>query len=251
MHTIGVVMPAWNEAEGLPNFICELNTELKKWQPIFVVIDDHSTDQTSLVVQRLIKSGIDLRLFVNQVNSGHGPSTLKALRAGLNLKVDFILAVDGDGQCYGRDLAKMVEILANTQTDVVEGVRIARTDPVYRKFVTCIVRTLVSIKSRKKALDANTPFRAYRVANLSDLVDVIPENIKIPNLLISMISRKWGYKISEIEIQSIPRRGNNPNGSTWGKTPKAIPSSRFIKFCISSGIQCVVFSVPSRAKTKS
>jgi len=250
MHTIGVVMPAWNEAEGLPDFISELNEELKKWKPIFVVIDDHSTDQTTLAVQRLIKSGIDLRLFVNQVNSGHGPSTLKALKAGLNLKVDFIVAVDGDGQCYGRDLARMVEILATTQTDVVEGVRIARTDPAYRKFVTFMVRTLVSIKSRKVALDANTPFRAYRVANLSDLVNVIPENIKIPNLLISMISRRWEFEISEVQIQSIPRRGSNPNGSTWGKTAKAIPSSRFIKFCISSGIQWVVYSVPSHPKPK-
>jgi glycosyltransferase involved in cell wall biosynthesis len=250
MHTIAVVMPAWNEAEGLPGFIRELNDDLKKWRPSFVVIDDHSTDETARVTKELIKSGIDLSLFVNQVNSGHGPSTLKALKAGLNLGVDFIVAVDGDGQCYGRDLARMVEVLETTQNDVVEGVRVARTDPNYRKFITFMVRTLVSVKSRKIALDANTPFRAYRSANLSDIVGAIPDDIKIPNLLISTICRKWGFKISEIQIESIPRRGSNPNGSTWGKTVRAIPSRRFIKFCISSGFQWVSYSVPPESKSR-
>ena len=250
MHTIAVVMPAWNEAEGLPDFIRELNHELKKWQPSFVVIDDHSTDQTALVTKELMKSGIDLSLFVNQVNSGHGPSTLRALKEGLNLGVDFIIAVDGDGQCYGRDLARMVEVLATTQTDVVEGVRVDRTEPNYRKFITLMVRTLVSIKSRKIASDANTPFRAYRSANLSEIVGVIPDDFKIPNLLISTICRKWGFKISEIQIESIPRRGSNPNGSTWGKTARAIPSKRFVKFCISSGIQWVTYSVPPDSKSR-
>ena len=250
MHTIAVVMPAWNEAEGLPDFIRELNDELKKWQPSFVVIDDHSTDETARVTKELMKSGIELSLFVNQVNSGHGPSTLKALKAGLTLGVDFIIAVDGDGQCYGRDLARMVEVLETTRNDVVEGVRVARTDPTYRKFITFMVRTMVSVKSRKIALDANTPFRAYRSASLSDILGAIPDEIKIPNLLISTICRKWGFKISEIQIESIPRRGSNPNGSTWGKTARAFPSKRFLKFCVSSGIQWVSYSVPHNPKSR-
>lgn len=249
MHSIGVVMPAWNEAEGLPQFIRELNSELNRWNPIFVVIDDHSTDETALVVQELANSGIHVRLIVNQINSGHGPSTVKALKAGLNLGVDFIVAVDGDGQCYGRDLSKMVEILETTQIEVVEGIRVARKDPSYRKLVTFVARTLVSFKSKKTALDANTPFRAYRVANLSDIISAIPDGVKIPNLLISTVCRKWGVRISELQIQSIPRRGSNPNGSTWGKTAGTIPNSRFIKFCISSCIQWVFYSVPPNPKS--
>jgi len=249
MHTIGVVMPAWNEAEGLPQFIRELASELHQWHPIFVVIDDHSTDETALVVQEIAKSGIPVKLIVNEVNSGHGPSTVKALRAGLNLDVDFIIAVDGDGQCYGRDLSKMVKVLETSQFEVVEGIRVARTDPTYRKFVTFFARTIVSLKSKRIASDANTPFRIYRAIILSDIVNAIPDGTKIPNLMISAICRRWGLKISQIQIESIPRRGSNPNGSTWGKTTRAIPNARFIKFCFSSGIQWVLFNIPPNPRS--
>lgn len=250
MHTIAVVMPAWNEAEGLPDFIRELNAELNRWHPVFIVIDDQSTDQTPLAVQELGDSGIDVRLFINEINMGHGPSTLKALKAGLKLDVDFIVSVDGDGQCYGRDLARMVEILETTKSQVVEGIRVARADPFYRKIVTYTVRLLVSAKTRKKTQDANTPFRVYRNQNLSDILSCIPPSASIPNLLISTISRRWGLNISEIEIESLPRRGSNPNGSTWGKKAKTIPSPRFIKFCFYAGIQWVTFSVPSESKDR-
>ena len=250
MHTIGIVMPAWNEAEGLPSFIHELNTELSIWNPVFVVIDDQSTDQTALIAQELTKSGIKLRLFINEFNLGHGPSTLKALKAGLELAVDFIVSVDGDGQCYGRDLARMVKILETTQSDVVEGIRISRADPFYRKLITSTVRILVSVKSRKITRDANTPFRAYRAEKLSDIVGFIPDSASVPNLLISTICRRWGLRISEVQIESIPRRGSNPNGSTWGTKAKTIPSSRFIKFCVSSGLQWVTYSIPSKPKSR-
>jgi glycosyltransferase involved in cell wall biosynthesis len=239
-------MPAWNEAEGLPTFIQELNSELSRWHPQFVVVDDHSTDETAIVIEDLAKSGINLKLIVNEKNSGHGPSTLKALRAGLGLHVDFVIAVDGDGQCYGQDLARMVEILETSDVEVVEGIRIARNDPFYRKMVSLAVRILVSLKSKELPTDANTPFRAYRVKNLSQIIGAIPTDVMIPNLVISAVSRSWGLNIRELQIESIPRRGSNPNGSTWGKTIKAIPSSRFIKFCTSAALQWIFFTVPSK-----
>jgi hypothetical protein len=110
--------------------------------------------------------------------------------------------------------------------------------------VTLTVRILVSFKCKKLPTDANTPFRAYRVKNLVQILGTIPEDVMVPNLLISTVCRSWGLNISEVQIESIPRRGSNPNGSTWGKTAKAIPSSRFIKFCISAASQWIHFSVP-------
>jgi len=45
--TISVVMPAFNEEEGIVEFLSELNESLSQFDPFFVVVDDLSTDGTS------------------------------------------------------------------------------------------------------------------------------------------------------------------------------------------------------------
>jgi len=40
-------MPAYNEAEGIAEFLRELNASLEPWNPAFVVVDDASRDGTA------------------------------------------------------------------------------------------------------------------------------------------------------------------------------------------------------------
>lgn len=70
--TVSVVMPAWNEAEGIGVFIRELNKSLLPWSPSFVVVDDCSTDGTAQVVRELATRGIDISVISNAENRGHG-----------------------------------------------------------------------------------------------------------------------------------------------------------------------------------
>jgi dolichol-phosphate mannosyltransferase len=248
MNTIAVVMPAWNEAEALPVFIRELDNALTKWKRIFLVIDDCSTDGTADALRKLMSTGIDLRIITNEKNLGHGPSTAKALSAGLACGVDFVIALDGDGQCYGQDIRQMIEILQRSGVDVVEGARISRSEPVYRKIVSFAVRILVYVKSGKLPKDANTPFRAYRAETLRQILKVIPMGVKIPNLVISALSRSWRLQVTQFAIESIPRRGSDSNGTTWGKNLKIIPNLRFISFCIDAALQWLAYSVPTKPK---
>ena len=107
-------MPAYNEESGIAEFISELNVHLKEWQPIFFVVDDCSKDQTANVAQSLVKQGVEIRVVSNEVNLGHGPSTVKALRLGLSIRPDFIVAIDGDGQFIGADVAKVINEFIRT-----------------------------------------------------------------------------------------------------------------------------------------
>ena len=229
---ISVVMPAYNEDSGIAEFIGELNEHLDKWQPSFFIVDDCSKDQTVVVANALAEQGITIKVVPNELNSGHGPSTVKALQLGLINEPDLVVAIDGDGQFFGSDVAKVVQLLLDSKCDIAEGVRTLRGDPIYRRFVSLTTRLLVFSRSRRFPRDANTPLRVYRPTALRRHLDALNPETMIPNLVISANSRRWKMKVQEIEVRSIPRRGVDQTSITWGKSRRQLPTRRFLKFCI-------------------
>ena len=225
-----VVMPAWNECEGIGGFLEELNAALLDRNPTFIVIDDCSTDSTREVIEVAGRSGIRVLVETNEQNSGHGPSTMRALTLGLESGADVVMALDGDGQFRGADLAHVVDVLESGGFDVVEGVRTSRKDPAYRKVVTTGTRLMVWARTRQMPADANTPLRAYRPEALARLLQEVPAHSLTPNLMISVLCRTWEVNLSEVPVVSLPRRGASAIGSTWGKG-SLIPSKRFVSFC--------------------
>lgn len=240
--SIAVVMPAWNESEGIAGFLSELDAELKRWDPIFIVVDDCSTDGTAFAVEEVRASGINAEVHTNVRNMGHGPSTIRALTLGLAAGPQAVVALDGDGQFVGADVATVVEKLLTSQADVVEGVRLGRNDPLYRRTVSLATRGLVWARAHEFPADANTPLRAYGPDVLGRLLDVLPADASTPNLLISAICRRSGLRIMELPVRSIPRRGSDQQGSTWQNRRKSMPSRRFVDFCVKATKEWV--SVP-------
>jgi glycosyltransferase involved in cell wall biosynthesis len=231
---IAVVMPAWNEADGIEEFIRELHDQLKDWSPEFIVVDDCSTDGTKDVLRVLRETGFNVTCRTNPQNMGHGPSTLTALRMGLDTDADLIVALDGDGQFLGSDVASLVNIAASAMPHqpVIEGVRTDRDEPVYRRLISAATKLLVGLRSRSMPLDANTPFRVYTRDALSSLIDHIPTNSLIPNLHMSALVRERNLEIRMVPVTSRVRRGVSVTGSTWGKIGKLLPNRRLVKFCL-------------------
>lgn len=128
MH-ICVVMPAWNEAEGIGEFLSELDVALRSYEPRFVVVDDCSTDGTPDAVKSIAATGIDVRVYVNETSRGHGPSTMRALQIGLQSDPSVIVAVDGDGQFRGADVRRVLDQMIEQRADIAEGVRISEAIP--------------------------------------------------------------------------------------------------------------------------
>ena len=229
---ISVVMPAYNEDSGIAELIGELNEHLRKWQPTFFIVDDCSKDQTVVVATALAEQGIAIKVVPNEVNYGHGPSTVKALQLGLTNEPELVVAIDGDGQFFGSDVAKVVQLLLESNCDLAEGVRTQRGDPIYRQFVSLATRLLIFLRSRRFPRDANTPLRVYRPTALRRHLDTLSPNTMIPNLVVSANSRRWKMNVLEIEVRSIPRRGLDQTSITWGKSRRQLPTRRFLKFCI-------------------
>lgn len=238
-------MPAYNEAGRIENFIQELNQEIKGVELSFIVVDDASSDSTyeSLIV--LSSKDINLTVEQNLVNQGHGPSTIKALTLAVNQKPDCILMIDGDGHFDCIEVSNILTFFLENTYEIVEGVRIHRADPAFRRIVSSIARWLVARKSGVRPGDANTPLRLYKTETAKLLLTYIPRNSLIPNLHISSLTRTLPLKFKEFQIKPYIRTATveltNPPmqqiGTSWGPSISVLPNSKFIKFCIKSTLE--------------
>jgi len=232
-----VVMPVYNESQGIIEFLNELASSLTDFNTTFIVVDDCSTDNTFGVLSECSRaSGPRLQVFRNPRNLGHGESTLLALKLAIQARPDFVLAADGDGHIRGVDAQRLVARITEGGFAVCEGVRIGRSEAKYRKVISVVTRVLVRSRSKESPRDANTPFRAYQYSALSLILS--SDNVFgcVPNLRISEFCRRSKMLIDEVEVEWRPRFGGRGRGSTsWGKENRYLPSKKLLIFCVKAG----------------
>ncbi len=241
-------MPCFNESEGIVGFLNELLFHFVSINVTIIVVDDASTDATSNVLAQEFSLDSRIKLIQNASNLGHGPSVVKALRAGLASGANHVISIDGDGQFHGEDVFKIAQVALEEHVDIVEGVRRERTEHIYRRITTLLTRLLVFARTRRLPRDANTPLRAYKKEVLQELLKNIGEGSVIPNLKISAVSRKQKFQISEIQVRSIPRRGVSAEGTNFAAAEttlsgkfRMIPPRKFIRFCKVATIEWFYF----------
>lgn len=228
MTDLTIVMPAYNEADGIADFLTDLDTRFEPEVRI-IVVNDASTDDTAEVVEGLGLSRVEL--IDSPVNLGHGPTTIKALQAGVAAGTRMVMAVDGDGQFDVGDMHRLVDIALAAESDVVEGSRFERGDPLFRMLTSVATRVLVASRCGMWPKDANTPLRVYRADVLADLLGRIPQDAMTPNLFMSVLSRRRRLALIEIPVKCGVRRGVTIEGSTWGQRRRWLPTKRFLRFC--------------------
>lgn len=226
---LAVVMPAFNEVEGIGGFVDEIRDAVAPLvdRVTFHIADDRSTDGTSAVFDRVD----DVTVAVQPLNRGHGPTALAAYRAGLAGDPDVLVHVDGDGQFYGSDFPRLISALRREHADVVHGVRDGRSDPWYRKALTAAVGVLIAATSGRRIPDVNTPLRAYRPDALRVLIDAVPAAATVPHVHFSLAEARAGFVVRYVRVASIPRRGSSTTGTMWGRTARvSLPPKRLRRF---------------------
>ncbi|MCR2793531.1 glycosyltransferase family 2 protein [Microbacterium sp. zg.Y625] len=228
---IAVVMPAYNEAAGIAEFLLEIHEHLAPLasELDIVVADDRSTDATAAVVAGL---GLDrVQVQTQTRNRGHGPTALAAYVAGLQLSPDVVVHVDGDGQFAGNDIARVLGALEATGADVVHGVRRGREDPWFRRALSFGLRVAVRPFAGRGVPDINTPLRAYRPQVLQQLIDAVGADAIVPHVHFSLAEARCGLRVTSVPVRSLPRRGGETVGTMWGGNgqPK-LPPKRLRSF---------------------
>ena len=192
--TVAVAIPAYNEAEGIGEFLAEIDAALA---PVvtsltLVVVDDCSTDGTvDAVEDAKSKLGCEVLLSSTPRNGGHGPAALEAYRRALETGAEYVLGVDGDGQFLGSDLRRVFVLLEDGGEGVC-GVRRFRYDPWFRMIMTKVLRLYVARYFGVPTRDANCPLRGYRAGLLDQLLRWVPEGALIPNVELAILAARRG-----------------------------------------------------------
>jgi glycosyltransferase involved in cell wall biosynthesis len=214
--TVAVAIPAYNESEGIGEFLVEIDDALASaGDVVFVVVDDCSTDGTVDVVEG-VRHKLRGELIVKQMerNSGHGPTVLEAYRHALDTGASYVIAVDGDGQFLGSDVRRVL-VLLEDGGDGVCGVRRFRYDPWFRMLMTRVLRLYVASYFGVPTRDANCPLRGYRSGLLDELLRWIPDRSLVPNLHLAILAARRGATLVEVDVNHRVRRGSATTGTMF------------------------------------
>lgn len=211
--TVSIVMPAYNEAEIIENTVREWCEEVIARLPgsELVIVNDCSKDKTGEVLASLVERYPALRPLKPARNGGHG----KALRFGFDhVNSDWIFQTDSDRQHVPSDFWKLWE--RREGNDFVMGVRSTRADGPVRVFITNIMRFSNLAVWGIWIRDANCPFKLMRREPTQKVLQRIPRDSFIPMVMLSILCRRMGYRVEDVLVEHLPRRGGEQSlGGLW------------------------------------
>ena len=115
---IGIVIPARNEAQALPNILLAIPS----WITEVIVVDTASTDGTPEVARRLVAR------VVAKPRRGYGRACLAGI-AALSPEVDTVLFMDADAADRPEDIARLLAPIAAGEAELVIGARTLGVEP--------------------------------------------------------------------------------------------------------------------------
>ncbi|AHF07306.1 glycosyltransferase family 2 protein [Desulfitobacterium metallireducens] len=96
-----VVLPAYNEQASLGNLLQDLNSVLKEEPHLIIVVNDASTDQTSVLAEKYARQFGDIRVLNHEENKGLGGALMTGFSyvlnsASVNFEEDILITLDAD-----------------------------------------------------------------------------------------------------------------------------------------------------------
>ena len=212
---ISLVIPIYNEAEGLPALyraVAETLDRLPQSAEI-VFADDGSRDGSAQLLDEL--AAADRRVRVLHLARNYGQTA--ALMAGIqNSTGDVVIPMDGDGQNDPADIPRLLDKLAEG-FDVVSGWRQARQDrALTRRLPSVVANRLISAVLHVPLHDYGCTLKAYRREVVEDVRLYGEMHRFIP------IYAAWeGARVTELPVTHHPRRfGKSKYG--FGRVPRVM-----------------------------
>lgn len=160
--SLSVLLPAYNEADNLPEVVAEIGVELERLGHEYqiVVVDDGSTDDTSSVLDSMLVGRPELCAVTLRRNFGKS----KALATGFHsCDGDVVVLMDADGQDDPAEISKLLAGLDNG-FDLVTGRRSIRNDRFVKRNTSKLYNAMTSRVSGVEGSDFNSGFKVMRRA---------------------------------------------------------------------------------------
>jgi glycosyltransferase involved in cell wall biosynthesis len=196
---ISAVVPAWNEAESLPELQQELATMLDRlgrpWEVVY--IDDGSRDGTDKVIERL--AAADRRVRGVSFRGNYGKAA--ALATGFRLaRGEWVVTLDADLQDDPAELPRLVEALEGG-LDLVSGWKQNRQDPLSKTLPSKLFNLVTSMVVGLRLHDFNCGFKLYR-REVTDALQIYGELHRF----VPALAHWAGFRVGEVPVRHRARR---------------------------------------------
>lgn len=180
-----IVVPAFNEEEGIEAFLSDLKSNLLHYSQKFdvnfrvIVVDDGSTDLTSYKINTLIQenffgNSLNLNLITLTRNFGHQAALITGLREAA-LIADFVITIDADGEHPIILIPELIQEWLNGH-DIVHTQRIADERlPVFKKLSSFLYYHIINYVSNVDIKPGMADFKLWDGSLLKQVRDFLPE----------------------------------------------------------------------------
>lgn len=216
LDACAVVIPAFNEADGLPLVFDEMPTEVLGMPVEVIVVADGCTDDTERVAR-----SFGAHVIRRELRRGQGAAIRLGYLAALRGQARVIVTLDADGQHDPLELERVVAPLVADEADMVQGSRVLGTFEKENKVRSAGVHVyarIMSVLGRTKITDPANGYRAVTPAALHRL-DLRQDQFVASELIMDAMHK--GLRVAEVPI-TVRRRatGETKKGTTfryaWG-----------------------------------
>lgn len=130
LNSLSIFFPCLNDGQSLSHLIPKAVEGAKKFTKDIevIIVDDGSEDNSVSELQKLSKR-YPLHIISHKKTLGYGAALMDGFKSSTK---EWVFYTDGDWQYDPEELSKLVEKLTDS-TDVVNGYKINRSDPIIRR----------------------------------------------------------------------------------------------------------------------
>ncbi|HSO88315.1 MAG TPA: glycosyltransferase family 2 protein [Draconibacterium sp.] len=206
---LSIIVPLYNEQNDI---LIVLNQLVKTEYPAhlesveFVIIDDHSTDNSYEVVKEYIKNRQEFRLFRHEVNKGKGA----AVKTGISYaRGDVFLVQDADLELSPSDIPAMVNAMKDLDVQFINGSRylpgIARPLASYKRYWgNRLFTNLTSVVINVKLTDMACGYKLIH-RDLYEKIELKENRFGFEAELIIKALRIKRNNVAEVPVKYFPR----------------------------------------------
>ncbi len=197
---LSVVVPVYNERDNIAPLVDEIVAALRGRIDFEIVyVDDHSTDDSLQVLQRLKASVPELRVLHHVSNSGQSTSIRTGIKAA---RGEWIATLDGDGQNDPADIPKLLAARdADTAgTRLFAGWRVNRQDSGSKRWASKWANAIRSSLLQDATPDTGCGIKLFERAAFLDLPYFDHMHRYLPALM-----QRAGYRTVSVPVNHRPR----------------------------------------------
>jgi hypothetical protein len=206
-----VCIPAFDEAESLPEVLAEIPAVVAGLETHVLVIDDGSRDGTAAVARER-----GAQVVSHPVNSGQGAALQTGYLVAERIGVDVVVTLDADGQHDPGQMARLVEPIVRDEADFVVGSRrmdegASDGDSRARNAGITVYTRLINLIGGTQVSDIANGYRAIRASRLAEIA-FTEDQFHNPELLLG--AARAGLRVVDVPV-TIRRRtaGSSKKGT--------------------------------------